>query len=216
MSSKAYDTALEEATKHHASSKTYSGRFLRPHKPFLMGLIAEHGITSALDYGCGKGEQYRWIDPADGKTLEESFGFEVRKFDPAWPPYAAKPADDERFDLVMCTHVLTAIPVEDLRAWFLEEVIGYGTKVVYFAEKIGLPKKKALSAPELRLVGWTKAEFLQIIDRVADQWPEGPNRMPTLYLSIAERTETGVVTERWCMAGPMEAWKLAWTSEAQG
>src|SRR6478736_7415044 len=97
--SKEYRQALAAATKHHANSKTYSGRFLRPHKPWLTDLIQRLDIKSALDYGCGKGEQYRWVDPADGQTLEQTWGFEVEKFDPAWPPYSAEPRG--RYDLVM-------------------------------------------------------------------------------------------------------------------
>lgn len=181
MSSREYDRALEEARRHHASSKTYSGRFLRPHKPWLVELAGRLGIASALDYGCGKGEQYAWVDPTDSRTIEEALGFTVAKYDPAWPPYAAEPKG--RFDLVICTHVLGSIPLTDL-GWVLDSLFSSATKAVFIAEKIGPVKKKALSSPELRPVGWTAVEWLELI---------APHRRPGIetHLSVNYRTEAG-------------------------
>ncbi len=139
MPSKEYRRALKQATAHHARSKTYSGLFLRPHKPFLSELIERLGIASALDYGSGKGLQYEWIDPEDGKTLEQAWGFEVAKFDPAWPPYAVEPAGP--FDLVICTHVLGSIPLKDFE-WVIPHLFNTATKAVFIAEKFGTLKKQ--------------------------------------------------------------------------
>jgi hypothetical protein len=155
--SAAYDRALAESTKHHASSNTFSGKFLRPHKPFLMSLIDRLEIKSALDYGCGKGAQYTWVDQEDGKTLEQAFGFEVSKYDPAWPPYAAEPVGP--FDLVICTHVLGSIPTVDLD-WVLARLYSLATKAVYISEKIGPVKKKVFSKPEEHPIGWTPKQWL--------------------------------------------------------
>lgn len=160
MPSKAYNRALEEAKRHHAGSKTYSGLFLRPQKAFLLDLIARLGIKSALDYGCGKGEQYRWVDPRDGKTLEEAFGFEVTKYDPAWPPYAAEPQGS--FDLVICTHVLGSIPIPDL-PWAIGRLHDLATKAVFIAERIGPPKKKVFSRPEEHPLQWNSMQWLDAI-----------------------------------------------------
>lgn len=154
--SEAYLRALGEAQRHHARSKTYSGRFLRPHKPFLSDLIKRLGIESAIDYGCGKGGQYEWVDPDDGKTLEQAWGFAVAKFDPAWPPYAAEPQG--QFDLVICTHVLGGIPLAD-HQWVIPRLFEMGTKAVFIAEKIG-PIHKKVHADRAGMVdGWTRERW---------------------------------------------------------
>lgn len=171
MRSEAYQRAVAEAARHHQRSKTYSGKLLRPHADYLDGLIERLEVRSALDYGCGKGEQYSWRDPAaGGRTLEERWGFEVAKYDPAWPPFAQLPAGP--FELVIVTHVLGSIPLSDLGA-VLDEIHGLATKAVFIGEKIGPVKKSALSAAGGRPVGWTR-----------DQWAK----------EIAKHTRPGIET----------------------
>lgn len=149
--SRLYDTALEEARAHHASSKTYSGKFLRPHAPFIRTLIEKFGARTLLDYGCGKGAQYSWVSDGDeasipgGQTIEQYWGLEATKYDPAYPPFAAEPVG--LFDVVVCTHVLGSIPTRDL-ADVLERLFGLAKHCVYIAEKIGPVGKQVFSAPE--------------------------------------------------------------------
>lgn len=151
MPSEAYRRALAEATAHHAKSKTYSGKFLRPHKPFLLDLAANLDLHSALDWGCGKGAQYTWVDPSDGKTLEQALGFAVAKYDPAWPPFATERPGP--YDLVICTHVLGSIPTADL-SWVLGRIYGAARKAVFIAEKIGPVHKQVISAQDEHPIGW--------------------------------------------------------------
>lgn len=160
MPSELYRRALADATAHHASSKTYSGKFLRPHKPFIAELIAELGIKSALDYGAGKGRQYEWVDPADGKTLEQAWGIEVAKYDPAWPPFANLPTG--QFDLVICTHTLGSIPVKDM-PWVLDRIFKKARKAVYFAEKIGLIRKRVHGDRVGFANGWNRDTWEHVI-----------------------------------------------------
>lgn len=161
--------AVAEGARHHESSKTYSGSLMRPHVPYLEGMIARLGITSALDYGCGKGEQYRWRDPkAGGRTVEERFGFEVRKYDPCWPPYAEEPTG--KFDLVICTHTLALIPLLDLD-WVLGRLYVHAAKAVFIAEKIGERKKHEVASLLERPIGWTVAQWLDRLRPFADHCP---------------------------------------------
>lgn len=159
MPSKAYHRSVAEAAAHHAASKTYSGKLLRPHKPYLSDLIALLDATSVLDIGCGKGAQYEWVDHQDGKTLEQAWGVAVTKYDPAWPPFATEPVGT--FDLVICTHVLGSVPIEDLD-WFFDRVFGFADKAVFFAEKLGPVKKSALTAPG-RPTDWTAPQWLEAV-----------------------------------------------------
>lgn len=202
MPSSAYIQAVAEASAHHARSKTYSGKFLRPHKPFLMSLIAEHGIESALDYGAGKGAQYTWVDPDDGQTLEQAFGFEATKYDPAWPPFAAEPEPGATFDLVLCTHTLGSIPIAD-QAWVIERLFSLATKVVYIAEKLG-PNRKAVHRDRDQFPQeWTRNQWL---DALSPHAKAGKARGVTAITSFRTRDETdGVQVER-----------LVWTGTTRG
>lgn len=185
--SREYDRAVAEAQAHHADSKTYSGRLLRPHKAYLTALIERLGIQSALDYGCGKGEQYRWIDHVDGKRLEELWGFEVAKFDPAFPPYAAEP--EGKYDLVICSHTLSIIPQADLD-WVTRRLFEHAGRAVFIAEKIG-GRKKRVDNPDGRAIGWESARWLNHVGSIAQEFPE-----ILAVLSVREDLPRGRVTTR--------------------
>lgn len=166
MPSKIYDQCLAEARDHHLSSKTYSGKFLRPHAPNIKAIIDRLGVRSILDYGCGKGQQYRWRSEGPGQaipmgmTIEEFWGVPVTKYDPAFKPYAAEP--EGRFDLVICTHVAGSIPRQDL-PWFRATIERYATKAVYYAEKLGPVGKQVFSRPDLLPRDWTREEWAEAL-----------------------------------------------------
>lgn len=187
-----YARCLAEATHHHASSKTYSGKFLRPHAPFIKALIEKHGCRQALDYGCGKGVQYRWVSHGDdasipaGMTIEQYWGIPVLKYDPAYPPYAKEPTGP--FDLVICTHVLGSIPIADL-AWVIQRLTTLGTKAIYIAEKIGPVRKSVFTTPD-RMPRWTATEWEAFIGAQ-------PHNGCEITLATREKTEDrGVIVTR--------------------
>jgi hypothetical protein len=158
-----YYQAIEEATEHHLSSKTYSGKFLRPHAPYIKEIIDRLDCRTVLDFGCGKGKQYEWRATEDGQaipkglTIEEYWGVPVTKHDPAYPPLAAVPTG--RFDLVICTHVVGSVPRADLR-WFRQGLERYAAKAIYYAEKIGPVGKQVFSRPDLMPRDWTREEWV--------------------------------------------------------
>lgn len=186
--SPAHAEAVAEGARHHQNSKTYSGSLMRPHVPFLLSMIDRLGITSALDYGCGKGEQYRWRPEGTGPTIEERFGFGVGKYDPCYGPYAAEP--EGTFDLVICTHTLALIPLGDLD-WALGRLYGFATKAVFIAEKIGDRKKGEVADPDGRAIGWTVRQWLDRIATFADERPE----IATVF-SSRERIADATITTR--------------------
>jgi hypothetical protein len=163
-----YLRALEECTRHHATSKTFSGKFLRPHAPFIKEIIDRLGCTSILDYGCGKGEQYTWVSHGgeasipEGMTLEQYWGVVVTRYDPAYPPFAEEPVG--QFDLVICTHTLGSIPIKDL-PWVVDRLYGYARKALYVAEKIGEVHKRVISQPEGFPRGWDHAAWRRVLRR---------------------------------------------------
>lgn len=160
MPSETYIRTLEEVKAAHRRGNVYSGKFLRPHKPYIRAIVEEEGISSILDFGCGRGDQYRWRDPADGQTLEESWGVPVTRYDPGVPEYAAEPTG--RFGLVLCTHVLGSVPIVDL-PWFLERLMGYASSTVYIAERLGGVKKNIIPNPELHPINWTAAQWRTVL-----------------------------------------------------
>lgn len=187
--SKAHDEAVREGARHHKSSKTYSGSLMRPHVPYLLNMVARHRCKSALDYGCGKGTQYQWRDPFSGhRTVEERFGFEVFKYDPCWPPFAAEP--EGRYDLVICTHTLALIPLQDLDA-VIQRLFGFANKAVFIAEKIGDRKKGEVDDPTKRAIGWTAEQWLDRLAPFADEYPT----IDTVF-SSRERVGDATITTR--------------------
>lgn len=201
--SDAHAEAVAEGARHHLESKTYSGSLMRPHVPYLSDLISRLGVRSALDYGCGKGEQYRWRDPFyANRTVEERWGFVVRKYDPCWPPFAAEPVG--RFDLVLCTHTLALIPLADLD-WALARLYGFAGKALFIAEKIGERKKREVMAAEERPIGWSVRQWLDRIEPFADQC----GSVETIF-SSRERIGDATITTRWTRIG------AGWHAEQAG
>lgn len=188
-----YDRAVAEGARHHKSSKTYSGSLLKPHKPFLSKMIERLDCHDALDYGCGKGVQYEWRDPADNKTLEEAWGFPVAKYDPCWPPFAAEP--EGQFDLVICTHTLALIPFSDLN-WVTLRLFNLARKGVFIAEKIGERKKREVADPQNRAIGWNPQNWIGWIGGIA---PAFPNIEAVLSLRTTE--SRGKITTRYVWRG---------------
>lgn len=159
--SKEYYEALEHTKRVHSSerSEIYTGKFLRPHAFEIKKIITLLGVQSILDYGCGKGRQYLWIND-DGETLEEQWGVTVTKYDPGVPEFEADPVG--KFDLVICTHVLGCIPEQDL-PWVIERIFGYANKAVYIAESINDEPPKAKKAGTFCPVGRSALDWIDLI-----------------------------------------------------
>lgn len=185
MFSNNYYEALEAAKKHHASSKTYSGKLLRPHVFYIKELIERLQIGSILDYGCGKGAQYEWKMPSEnGKNVEEYWGLDVTKYDPAWPAFATEPVG--KFDLVICTHTLGSIPLSD-RSSVIDKLYDFAWKGLYIAEKIG-PIKKGVHSKNDNFPEWGREEWAAALRR--------KDQDVLCFLSTRERVDGEVITTR--------------------
>jgi len=129
-----------------AAAKTFPGVSLFPHLARIKRLIDLTGAKRILDYGAGKGLQYRpsriVIDGrqvADG--VAEYWGVdEVRCYDPGFAPHSTLP--QETFDGVVSTDVLEHCPEEDL-GWILDEIFGYAERFV-FLNVACFPARKTL------------------------------------------------------------------------
>jgi FkbM family methyltransferase len=109
-------------------------------------LVSRTDAKRILDYGSGKGEQYRPRPiVSDGKVIAESVAEywdvdEVRCYDPGYAPFRELPSDT--FDGVVCTDVLEHCPEEDLE-WIVSELFRFATRFV-FATVACWPARKTL------------------------------------------------------------------------
>jgi FkbM family methyltransferase len=113
---------------------TFPGSSLAAHVTRIKRLIDATAAKTILDYGAGKGTQYR-PHPVivDGEHVADGIAEywdvdEVRCFDPGYAPHSALPGG--KFDGVVCTDVLEHCPEEDL-PWILDEIFGYAKSFVY-------------------------------------------------------------------------------------
>ena len=130
--------------------QTFPGQSLLPHAERIKDLIDRHTAKALLDYGAGKGFQYRAmpLSAPDGRSwssVQEFWGVqEIRCYDPCYVPFSELPTG--KFDAVISTDVLEHCPEEDME-WILDEMFGYATKFVY-ANVACYPAKKRLPGGE--------------------------------------------------------------------
>lgn len=158
-----YDACLKDAKRHHATSKTWSGKLVVAHAPFIKAVLRHYGCETLLDYGCGKGIQYRG-PVVQGQTLRDYWGVEIVLYDPAVPEYDAEP--NGWYDAVLMTHTMGTIPTCDYPLLFgrLHEIAGAG-RIIYIGEKIGPTRKTVVADHVARLLpeGWQTPEWLDAI-----------------------------------------------------
>jgi hypothetical protein len=153
--------------------QTFPGRSLFGHIGRIKRLIERTDSRTILDYGAGKGLQYRpqpiVIDGAhvaDG-VAEYWDVDEVHCYDPGYAPHSARPQG--RFDGVVCTDVLEHCPEEDV-PWILGEIFGYARRFVYLNVAC-YPARKTLPNGENAHVTVRPAEWWR--DYVAAAAPAG-------------------------------------------
>ena len=144
---KLYQTVHEEGfgSQNLAASETFSGGSLSPHLKTVRRLVKDTGATSLLDYGAGKGSQYRvspiTVGGEQAASVQAYWGLDkLVCYDPGYAPFATLPT--EQFDGVICTDVLEHIPDTDL-PWILAEQFNYGRKFV-FGNIASFPADKTL------------------------------------------------------------------------
>jgi SAM-dependent methyltransferase len=135
-----YEKYIGQYKIYHAAhqpgrSSGYSGRSILKQLRSISAFAKSIGAQTALDYGCGRGEQYTWndIDFGDGRkgTLLERFGLNsITLFDPAVPEHMMKPMG--RFDLVICTDVLEHVHENDV-ARVLSDIFSFAERGVFLS-----------------------------------------------------------------------------------
>jgi len=196
-----YQRLLEQYRRMHVEGelfrsippdKTFPGKSLPPQARHVKRLIECTDARTVLDYGSGKGQQYRYWPYADEAgnrypQIQAYWGVEVRCFDPGYAPFAERPAGT--FDGVVSTDVLEHCPEEDV-PWILDEIFGFATRFV-FANVACFPALKRLPTGQnahctVKPPKWWRRE----IEGAAAKRPR------ILYeFRLAARGETGGIVE---------------------
>ncbi|HYL88121.1 MAG TPA: class I SAM-dependent methyltransferase [Burkholderiales bacterium] len=174
------------------ASETFPGASLMPHIARIRRMIGATDAKTILDYGAGKGTQYRPQKiVVDGKHvadgIAEYWDAEVACYDPGYAPFSTLP--QARFDGVVCTDVLEHCAEEDL-PWILDEIFGFARKFVYLNVAC-FPARKSLPNGENAHVTVRPPEWWAGLVRARRAAQSGIR----WQLFAAHRTETGGVAE---------------------
>lgn len=127
--------------------KTFPGISLPPQAVHIRRLIGFTGAATILDYGSGKGLQYRAQGFVHGTRdieypdIRSYWDVEsIHCYDPGYAPFAQLP--DAGFDGVICTDVLEHCPEEDM-AWIVSELFSFA-RLFVFANVACFPARKRL------------------------------------------------------------------------
>jgi hypothetical protein len=113
---------------------TYPGMSLFTHIKHVKDLIGQTGARTILDYGCGKGHQYRAKkivikDVGTWRGVSDYWGVDqISCYDPCVESFCQLPQG--QFDGVISTDVLEHCPEQDL-PWIVAEMFSYATKFVF-------------------------------------------------------------------------------------
>jgi hypothetical protein len=114
--------------------KTFNGMSLMPQLERIKALLIRTGARNVLDYGCGKGQQYRpmRLQDRDGTEYRGVVHYwnvdAVHCYDPCYLPYSRLP--EGQFDAVVSTDVLEHCPEQDI-PWIIDEMFSFAKRCVY-------------------------------------------------------------------------------------
>lgn len=197
--SKRYLDLLELYSKMHNEKREdkrelFSGYSVLNCAFIIRELIKIHNAKTLLDYGSGKGFQYKNINLIDSHgnkfdSLKKYLDIEnITCYDPAYIEFNQLP--NSKFDGVISTDVLEHCPVEDIE-WILNEIFSYSNKFV-FCNVACYPAVKNLPNGEnahctIEGYEWWK----ETIEKISQQY-EGINYL--FYLSEAPNSKEKTIT----------------------
>ena len=156
------------------ASQTFPGKSLLPQVRSITGLIEATSAKSILDYGCGKGLQYR---PAPLKVegagtfacVQDYWDVDlIYCYDPGYQPYSTRPAG--QFDGVICTDVLEHCPEPDL-PWIVGELFAYARRFVFVSIAVYPATKHLPNGENAHATVRDDAWWQRLFDDVAAGYP---------------------------------------------
>jgi len=136
-----YKESVRLGTEFQTSNKNWAGYDVVKYQKKIKDLVDHYGAKTILDYGCGKGLQYKEKLPYGGsaghelpeeqwQTFDEYLGVTVFKYDPCVKGFKRKPGKNRKFDGVICTQVLNSIPDDDM-TWVRETLENHAAKFCF-------------------------------------------------------------------------------------
>lgn len=112
----------------HKHPHKFAGDQTPHHRKEIGELVRSTGAQTLLDFGCGKGWQYK------SAKIHEDWGVEMPTlYDPAVPQYKALP--DGPFDGVICTDVLEHVPESAIQKT-MTDILTRSTKFAFLTISI--------------------------------------------------------------------------------
>jgi len=129
-----YLESVRQGTEFQQNNKSWAGYDVVKYQMKIKDLVNRYRATTILDYGCGKGMQYKeplpYASEDNWQTFNEYLGVTVYKYDPCVPEHSTLPPVGTKFDGVICTQVLNNIPDDDM-PWVRDLLEGYATKFCF-------------------------------------------------------------------------------------
>ena len=129
-----YLESVQQGTEFQKNNKSWAGYDVVKYQKKIKDLVDRYRATTILDYGCGKGLQYKeplpYASEDNWQTFDEYLGVTVYKYDPCVPEHSTLPPVGTKFDGVICTQVLNSIPDDDM-PWVRDLLEGYATKFCF-------------------------------------------------------------------------------------
>ena len=136
-----YVESVEIGRQFQQQNKSWAGYDVVKYQKKIKELVDRYGARTILDYGCGKGLQYKEPLPYGGgagqdipeqqwQTFDQYLGVEVYCYDPCVDEFQQLPPEGTKFDGVICTQVLNSIPDDDL-PWVRNLLEAYSSKFCF-------------------------------------------------------------------------------------
>ena len=140
-----YEESVKLGAQFQKDNKSWAGFDVVKYQRKIKDLVDHYGAKTILDYGCGKGLQYKEKLPYAGEdnlqTFDEYLGVEVFKYDPCVKGLRRKPGKQRKFDGVICTQVLNSIPDDDL-PWVRNVLENHAVKFCFVGLNFQRPAKE--------------------------------------------------------------------------
>lgn len=145
MVSNYYQQQIAVGTKFQLENKSWAGLDTIKYQKQIKDLVKKYNAKTLLDYGCGKGEQYRQLLPYHNSDKDQTFdqwlGVKVYCYDPCVAEYSYLPPAGTKFDGVICSQVLGTIPDDDL-PWVAKTLESYTKDFCFISLNYQRPPKE--------------------------------------------------------------------------
>ena len=142
-----YKTSVELGKKFQLANKSWDGRDTFKYRRQIRDLVQHYNCKTLLDYGCGKGCQWRdshiFLPEEYPQKFQTWLGIDqVSLYDPCVEEFAQDPVL-KKYDIVSCTQVIGSIPDADI-LWLKQRLMAYTGKVCFIGliDPVQLPKGK--------------------------------------------------------------------------